>query len=174
MDFREPLARFEGKTFVGSSNYYPPESEAAFLKIRLESHKLVVENQSPVHHVLIVHEAEYNEGWGVVAFREKIDGRLHKEYSSEEIKEDRYNIISGRFLLRDPRYVLRHGRDLIQISENYFIITAFKENVALFGATSVKMEIFFDGRYVHVVCRKFVQGSKELDTQRETINFLET
>lgn len=171
MDIRELLAKFEDKTFVGLSDYYPPESEAAFLKIRLELRKLVIENQNPTYHTLFVHEAEYDEEWNAIAFREKIDGKLHKEYSSEEINEDRYKIISGHFLLRDPRYVLRHGKDLIQIAENSFVITAFEEDIVLLGKTSVKMEVFFDGGYIHVVRRKFVHGNKELKTQRETINF---
>lgn len=171
MDTYELLARFDGKIFIGLSDYYPPESEAAFLKIRLEPYKLVIENKNPIHRALFVHVAEYDEKWSVVAFREKIDGNLHKEYSSEEIKEDRYNIMSGHFLLRDPRYVLRHGKDLIQITENSFVITAFEEDIALFGKTSVKIEIVFDEDYVRVARRKFVRGNKELKSQRETINF---
>lgn len=171
MDFRELLAKFDGKIFVGLSDYYPQESEVAFLKIRLEPRKLVIENKTPTHYALIVHEAEYDEEWNAVAFREKIDGKLHKEFSPEEINEDRYNIISGHFLLRDPRYVLRHGKDLIQITENSFVITAFEEDLVLFGKTSVKIEIVFDGDHVHVVRKKFVHGNKELKNQKETINF---
>lgn len=171
MDFYEVLARFDDKTFVGLSDYYPPESEAAFLKIRLELRKLIVENKNPTYHTLFVHEAEYDEEWNIVAFREKIDGKLHKEYSLEEIKEDRYNIISGHYLLRDPRYVLQHGKDLTQIAVNSFVITAFEEEIAVFGKTSVKMEIVFEENYIRVIRRKFVHGNKELKSQSEIINF---
>ncbi len=173
MDYREVLARFDGKTFTGASDYYPIESKVSFLKVILEPRKLTIENQSPTYNALFTHEIEYDEELNVVAFREKIDKKLHKEYSSEEIKEDRYSIISGRFLLRDPRYVLRHGHGLCQITENSFVITAFEEEIALLGKTSVKVEIIFEKSSIRMIRRKFIHGNKELNKQKEIISFRE-
>ncbi|MBI2446755.1 MAG: hypothetical protein HYV51_03005 [Parcubacteria group bacterium] len=173
MDARDVLAMFQNKTFVGLSDYYPPEIKTSFLRIRLEPQKLVVENKSLFQSALIVHEAEYDDEFRVVAFREKIDGALHKEYSRKEIEEDKYNIISGRFLLRDPRYILQNSKDFIQIAENSFIITVFEDEVALFGKTSIKIEIIFEAGGVRVIRKKFVREDKELNNQREIIHFFE-
>jgi len=171
MDAHGVLATFKNKTLTGLSDYYPAESKAAFLIIRLEPRKLVIENKSPFQSALIVHEADYDDEFRLIAFREMVDGVLHKEYSRKEIEEDKYNIISGRFLLRDPRYVLQNGKDFTQIAENSFIVTAFEDEVAFFGNTSVKVEMIFEADSVRIIRRKFVRGNRELNNQREIINF---
>lgn len=137
----------------------------------MEPAKLVIEHKGPMTDAVITHEAEYDDKFNVVAFREKVNGGIHKEYSREEIEKDKYNIIKGHFLFKDPRYVLRHGIKSDISSENSLTITVFKDKAPLFGKVSVKVELLFQDDGILMTSRKYIKGNKELEDQRWIIKF---
>ncbi len=168
-DLEALLKGLSTENFTGESDYYVRfPHPGCHLQMEYSLANMVMDHQASTTHV--VTHLDYANTFRVTSMREVVDGKS-KSLSQQEIADlYRYNIMEGRYLHNDPRYVMHIATDIQKTGPDVYDVRVWEMS---FPKTEIRAELHFqNGLIEKMILRKLMgKKKKELKKQRTEITF---
>ena len=157
------------ESFIGESDYYVRFPQpGCHLRMEYTPDHLVMDHRASTMHV--VSHLEYDNSFQVISMGEVMDGNPRTFSQGDIAGLYRYNIMEGRYLHNDPRYVLHVATDIQKTGPDVYDVRVW---VMSSPKTEIRAELQFqNGLIEKMVVRKLMGKKKnELKKQRTEITF---